>query len=303
MSSGLLEADRTTVPDRHSVRVPVSAGAVPAVTFLVVFFLAPIATFVVYSFFTPGLFSAAPPFTLDNYRDVLTADVVRQLALNSLVIGSATAGICVLLAIPVAYWLRYFAGRYQRIALFLVIITMLVSYLVRIFAWRAILGNDGVINSMLLRTGLIDQPLELLLYNKAAVVIALVHIMLPLVILSMFAAFRPITPALLDAANDLGASPIYRWTKVIAPLILPPALSSFVLVFALAAGDYVTPLLLGGTNGSTLGVLVQDDFKSTGDYAHGAASAISIAVVFLLLYGASALVIRLLKLNAVKWVD
>ena len=131
----------------------------PATAAMLVFFVAPIAIFVVYSFLTAELYDVARPFTLDAYSAALNSDLNRTLARNSIEIGLLSAIFSVALALPVAYWLRYATGRWRMVVLFLITASMFASYLVRIYAWRTMLGEHGVVNSALQSVGLIDHPL------------------------------------------------------------------------------------------------------------------------------------------------
>jgi spermidine/putrescine transport system permease protein len=277
--------------------------ALPAGAGIVVFFCAPFVTFALYSFLTSQVYSfgAAAPLTLENYVRIFQSSVNGQLAVNSLVVGLAAAVVTTCLAIPVAYWLRYAAGRLQVPVLFLITVTVFASYLVRIYAWRTVLGESGILNKALEYLGVIDQPLGFLLYSRVAVTIAMVHIMLPYSVLIMFAAFRPLEPRYLECASDLGASALARWRRVVLPLVAAPAATAFMLTFILSASDYVTPQFLGGSRGSLIGLQIQTYFKSLGDYGQGAALGIVVLVCFLVLYGFVALGIRLLRLHRIEW--
>ena len=225
-----------------------------------------------------------------------------RLARNSLVIGLLSAFFCVLIALPVAYWLRYAAGRWRGIVLFLIVASFLASYLVRIYAWRSMLGRNGAINRGLESVGLIDEPLEFLLYSRFAVTIALVHIFLPYVVLVIYAGLAPLAPSYLETAEDLGAGRIARWRRVVLPLTAAPVASSFLFVFILSAADYVTPQFLGGTSGGMLGVQVQVAFIGTGDFAYGAAIAFAMLAAFLIFFALVALGLRLTKLDRLRFV-
>src|SRR4051794_30690972 len=150
------------------------ALALPATVALLVFLIAPLAAFAVYSFLTGGLYEVTGPLTLENYREVVDSALNRTLARNSLVVGILASVTSVVFALPVAYWLRYTPSRAKNVALFLILASFLASYLVRIYAWRTILGTEGVINSGLRALGVIDSPLTFLVYNRFAVTIALV---------------------------------------------------------------------------------------------------------------------------------
>jgi spermidine/putrescine transport system permease protein len=274
----------------------------PAVLAILIFFLAPLAAFFLYSFLYPGLFTVSGPLTLDAYYRALSDSLNATLAVNSIVIGLMGAAASVLAALPIAYWLRYAAGRWQMPVIFIITASMFASYLVRIYAWRTILGANGVINRGFEMLGLIDEPLGFILYNQFSVTIALVHIFLPYVVLVLFAGFRPLSPALLEAAQDLGADAWQRWRRVILPLVAAPAATSFLFVFILSASDYVTPQLIGGTSGQMLGVQIQANFKAIGDWPLGAATSFLMLLAFLLCYGLTALGLRLWRLDRIRWV-
>jgi spermidine/putrescine transport system permease protein len=269
---------------------------------MLIFFVAPLVTFAVYSFLTAGLFSVSGPATLANYHDAIHSPINGTLARNSLIVGLLAAGVSVAVGLPIAYWLRYAAGRLRVFVLFLITATLFASYLVRIYAWRSILGDNGLLNEGLRRLGLIDHPLGFLLYNRFSVTVALVHIFLPYVVLVLFAGFGPITPAFLEAAQDLGASAAARWRRVVLPLIAAPAASVFLFVFVLSAGDYVTPQLIGGTNGLMLGVQIQANLTTVGNWPLGAATAFLMLVAFVLCYGLTTLGLRVARLNRIRFV-
>ncbi|MGH3011205.1 MAG: ABC transporter permease [Gaiellaceae bacterium] len=275
----------------------------PAVLGLIVFFLAPLAAFVLYSFLTAGLFSVSGPLTLDAYRQAVSSGVNGTLAMNSFVVGIFAASVTLVVSLPIAYWLRYAAGRWQTLVLFLITATLFASYLVRIYAWRSILGENGLLNSGLERLGLIEEPLSFLLYNRFSVTVALVHIYLPYVVLVLYAGLQPLTPALLESAEDLGANAWKRWRRVILPLVAAPAATAFLFVFVLSAADYVTPQFLGGTNGAMLGVRVQAAMTGVGDWPLGAALSLLMLAAFVLCYGLTALGLRLLRLDRIRFVN
>lgn len=206
-----------------------------------------------------------------------------------------------MIGIPVAYWLRYHAGRLQKVVLVLVVLTFFSSYLVRIYAWRTILGQNGVLNDTLQRIGLIDEPLQILLYSRFAVVVSLVHIITPIVVLILFAGLRPLEPRYLECAKDLGAGPLMRWRRVLLPLIAVPIASAGMLAFVMASADYVTPQMLGGPGQAMVGVEIQTQLKSLGNYPAGAALAVMALAAYAVLYSLIALGLRLLRLNKIEW--
>lgn len=275
-------------------------AALPAVVWMVVFFVVPLGVFAVYSVMTNALYDVKLPFTLGAYRSALTSSLNRVLAWNSITVGVATAVSTLVVGLPVAYWLRFVAGRSRIAVLFLITSSMFASYLVRIYAWRTILGSRGVVNSGLQRVGIIDEPLGFLLYSRFAVTLALVHIFLPYVVLVLYAAMAPLGRGLLEAGQDLGAGSTLLWRRVILPIMAAPAFSAFVFVFILASADYVTPQFLGGTSGVTLGVQIQSNFITVGNWPIAAATSILMLLSFLLLYVVGAGLLRWRRLTDLR---
>lgn len=290
------EPPRGSAPRALALMVPAALG-------LAVFFAIPVAVFLVYSFLTGATFSfsAETPFTVQNYVDVFEAPSTGDLLFNSAIVGLLVAVVCLLIGIPFAYWVRYHAGRLQSLILLLVIAALFASYLVRIYAWRTMLGTEGVINSALESLGVIDQPLGFLVFSRFAVVVAIVHILLPFVILILYAGFRPLEERYFEASEDLGAGAIERWRRVIAPLIAVPAMAAFMLCFVVASADYVTPQFLGGPESSMVGVQIQNYFKAQGDYPLGAALAIIVVLAYLVIQGLLLLGMRLMGVRRVEW--
>lgn len=296
-------ADAAAPLETRRARIGPGALTLPAALGLLLFFAAPLGTFFLYSFLTNALYDVSGPLTVEAYSDALSSDVNRTLAVNSLVVGLCAAAATVVIGLPVAYWLRFATARLQVIVLFLITATLFASYLVRIFAWQSILGGNGLLNSGLRRLGVIDEPLGFLLYNRFSVTVALVHIFLPYVVLVLYAGFRPVSPALVEAAQDLGANAFTRWRRVILPLVAAPAATAFLLVFVLSAADYVTPQFVGGTDGALLGVRIQAALTGVGNWPLGAALSFLMLGAFLLCYLLTALALRLLRLDRIRFVS
>ena len=254
----------------------------PISIYMIVFFVVPSILLFVYSFWTAAHFVIKPDFVLDNYFEALASPVFQTLTFNAVKIGLASASICLLIAVPLAYYQVYVAK--TQIVYFIVIMTWFASYLVRIYAWRSLLGTKGLINTFFLELGLIDAPLDALLFNSFAVTITLVHIWVPVATLMVMASFSDIPKELLDASRDLGAKPFRSFVNVVVPNASNGLLGAFMLTFILSAGDYVTPQMLGGTSGQTTGLMIANQFRKTGDWPSGAAMAIMMFVVAALLY-------------------
>jgi ABC-type spermidine/putrescine transport system permease subunit I len=277
------------------------ALAAPAVGWTLVLVAAPVAMMLFYGFLTGAYFAVSGPITLDNYRQALERGLTWTLVGNSMIVGVLTAAICIALAVPVACWLRYSAGRWQMPVLFVITTSMFASYLVRIYAWRTILGENGMVNTALKSLGLIDHPLGFLIFNRAGIVIAMVHIALPYVILVLYAALRPLDPAYLEAAADLGGGSWVRMRKLVLPVLAAPMVSAFLFVFVLASADYITPQFLGGPADSMVGVLIASDFQGTGDWAAGSALSGLLLVGYGICFAVATLGLRLSGASDVRW--
>lgn len=254
----------------------------PGFLALALTFVAPLLLFGAYAFARGGLFTVTWDFTLDNFVTVLTDPFVGLLIVRSLVTGFIVAGICLVIALPLAFYLRFRAGRLETPLFVLLVVALFVSYLARIYAWRALFTSSGVFTVLIESLGVTEPPQ--LLFTRTLVVIALVHIYLPFVTLAIYAAMRNLPRTVLEVAEDLGATGLMSWRRVILPLMASTSLAPFMFTLGLAASDFATPQLLGGTKGTLVGVLVQQQFAEAGNFPMGAAMSLVLLVVFVLLY-------------------
>jgi spermidine/putrescine transport system permease protein len=221
----------------------------------------------------------AQGWTLAQYGAVLGEASYRALFVRSVVISGLVTAVTVCLAYPMAYFVAFHARR-KFLWLLALTIPFWTSYLLRVFAWKIILGFDGVINSGLMRLHLISQPLGLLLYNPFAVVVTLAHAWVAFAILPIYVSLEKIDPALLEAASDLGDGAVRRFLRITLPLSLPGVIGAAVLIFVPTTGDYVTPALVGGTQGTMIANLIEVQFNGVGNWPLGAAlSLVSMAMV------------------------
>ena len=179
--------------------------------------------------------------------------------------------LCALIAYPLAYFIAFKAGNFKNILLGLVMIPFFTSFLLRTIAWKIILGFNGLINSGLMRLHLIDQPLGFLLYNPFAVVLTLAHAWAAFSILPIYVSLEKIDRSLLEAAGDLGDGPLRRFLRITLPLSMPGVVGAALLIFVPTTGDYVTPALVGGTQGAMIANLIEVQFISAGNWPLGAA--------------------------------
>ena len=256
--------------------------AAPTVAYMVIFFVVPSLTLFSYSFWSSESYRVVPDFVFTNYLDSLHSAVFWKVTINAVRIGLTTAAISLVLAVPVGYYLVY-VSRSQTM-LYLILITWFSSYLVRIYAWRTLLGTNGVLNAVLIQLGVVDHPVDAFLFSSFAVTITLVHIYLPFCILLVTSSLSEIKPDLIDAARDLGTSSLGAFFRVIAPNAANGLVGAFMLTFILVAGDYVTPQMLGGSSGQTTGLLIADQFRKTGNWPLGAAQAFIMFVISIALY-------------------
>lgn len=221
--------------------------------------------------------------SIQNYERIGESGLYAWAALRSLRIAIVVTIVTLLLAYPVAYYLALVATRWRLVLFVLLIVPWWCSILVKNFAWVAILADSGVLNRALLRIGLIDQPLKLL-YNEVAVVIGLVHVLIPFMVMPIYATLEKLDRRLIEAATNLGASPLRALWEVVFPLSLPGVAAGSLLTFILAFGSYITPALLGSERTSMIANLIQSQFMEAFDWPFGAAlSMVLLGVVVLLL--------------------
>jgi len=212
-------------------------------------------------------------WTLAQYGEVLGRDSYRILFARSL----AIAGLVTLLTVALAYPMAYFVAFHtRRKFLWLIVLTIpfWTSYLLRVFAWKIILGYGGVINSGLLGLGLIGEPLSFLLYNPFSVVVTLAHAWAAFAILPIYVSLEKIDRSLLEAASDLGDGALRRFARITLPLSMPGVIGAAILIFVPTTGDFVTPELVGGPAGAMIANIIEVQFSQVGNWPLGAALAL-----------------------------
>jgi spermidine/putrescine transport system permease protein len=230
---------------------------------------------VLLSFWTQNYLELDRTFTLKNYAEAWTEPLYRLLMWRSLWISGLTTILTVLLAYPIAYYVAFHVHRNRALWLFLITIPFWTSYLLRVFLWKVILGYNGVLNSTLMWLGLIDEPLTFILYDANAVILTLTHAWAPFAILPIFVSLSKIDRSLLEAAEDLGDGPLRAFRRVTLPLSMPGVVAAALIVFIPTVGDYVTPKLVGGTDGLMIANMIQVQFGKANNAPLGAALAVS----------------------------
>ena len=263
-----------------------TAVTLPPLLWVAAFLLLPYALMFAYSLWSvSSAQDIVHSWNLANYAQLLTHDVYRQTLLRSAWIALRVMLFSLLLGYPVAYLLSFHAGRRKNLLYQLVIIPLWVSYLVRAYAWKTILGTDGVLNTSLQYLHLATHPLQFLLYSPFAVVLTLTHIYTPFAFLPIYAALEHIPRNLVEASHDLGASRFQTFWRLIFPLSIPGVLAGATFAFVLSFGDFLAPQLLGGPSGIMISNIVVNLFGASYQWPLGAAvSFCMLAVVIGLLW-------------------
>ena len=267
--------------ERKRDRVQLGVLIAPATLYLILFFVIPLGIVFVYSFLKRGVYGQLIwEFNLQNYVRVLDP-LYLQIFWRSAVLATASTLGCLLLAYPFAYYIaRRPTARTRNLLLVLVMIPFWTNFLIRTYAWRVILSNDGPINSVLMGLGVINEPASLL-FTDGAVLIGLVYGYLPFMVLPLYAAIERIDFSLMEAAGDLYANGWQAFRRVLLPLSMPGVLAGSILVFIPSLGAFVTPDLLGGAKTVMIGNLIQGQFLTARDWPFG--SAISMLLMFAVL--------------------
>ena len=266
-----------------------AAVTIPPLVWVALFLLLPYFLLFAYSFWRVSAGIIVRQWSLANYRELWHNPVYFEVLLRSMKIAGSVTAFALLLAYPLAYFLSFRAPIRKHLLYQLVIIPLWVSYLVRAYAWKTILGSDGVLNTLLAYLHLARHPVEALLYSPLAVVVTLTHIYTPFAFLPIYASLEHIPRPLVEASEDLGATPATTFRKIILPLSLPGVLAGATFAFVLSLGDFLAPLLVGGPSGIMISNVVQSLFGAAYDWPLGAAISLS---MLLLVVGLISLVQR-----------
>jgi spermidine/putrescine transport system permease protein len=245
----------------------------PNVLFLAVFCVAPLAVLFSYSFFQVDFVAIVREPTLANYARVLESATYRSLVVKALMYGIGIAAVCSVIAYPLAFFIAKRVKVYKAALLTLLLIPLYTGDLIRIFAWRVVLGAEGVLNSLLMWLGIIREPIWVLLFSPFSTVVVLTYNYLPFMVLPLWAAIEAMDDSYLEAAMDLGCRRTATFFKVVLPLTGAGLIAGFMMVFVLVVGDYLTPQLIGGSSGVTVTSAIHDMFGAAFDWPTGSALA------------------------------
>jgi spermidine/putrescine transport system permease protein len=256
------------------------AITIPPLVWVTAFLLVPYLLMFCFSFWSVSPSQTiVQTWSLDNYRELFRVGVYSQTLLRSMWIAARVMVFSLLLGYPLAYFLSFYAGKRKDLLYQMVIIPLWVSYLVRAYAWKTILGSDGVLNTLLQYAHLTSHPLDFLLYSPFAVVLTLTHIYTPFAFLPIYASLEHIPRNLVEASNDLGASPAQTFWRVILPLSIPGVVAGATFAFVLSLGDFLAPLLLGGPSGIMISNIVVSLFGAAYNWPLGAAISLCMLVL------------------------
>lgn len=262
-------------------------AAAPALLVWLVLFLAPLSYFLLISFWSVRARIMRPDFTGRNY--VATIRDYGDVLLSTLGAGFCIALATTALAFAFAYAIRFRAGRFGNALLFVTLITLFGGYLVKIYAWKSILGRDGILNAALMGLGLIEEPLTAFIYSLQGVVITLTYFLLPFAVLPIYGSMRAIPDDLLESARDLGASGFQAARHIVLPLCERGIAVAFLITFLVSVGDYVTPRFVGG-GASLMGHFIETQFSFGFNWPMGSAMAFTLMASSLTVVGACWLV-------------
>jgi len=222
-----------------------------------------------------------PAFQFGNYAQIIADPQYYQILFRTLKIASIVATSAIVLAYPLTFFLVFkVASKRVRTILYMMVIAPLwVSYLLRAYTWKTILGSEGVLNSFFVWTGILSEPTDLLLYNQFSIVVTLTYIYVPFMVMPIYTALEKIPPSMIEASKDLGVGPIRTFAAITLPLSLPGVIAGFTFTFCLTFGDFIAPFLVGGPNGFMIANIVQSQFGSALNWPLGSALSIVMLII------------------------
>lgn len=264
----------------------------PGAFYYLALFAVPLVLLVTYSFFTVKNLSPYPAFSFDNYFQALTSEVFRGFYLRTFRIALTVAVIVTVISFPVVFLMMYVFRARREMLYFFVLVSLFGGYIVRVYAWRNILGREGILNDTLISIGVISEPLTFLLNSEFAVVLALVNYLLPFGVLPIYSAMQNVSPSLIEASRDLGSSRLRTALRVVLPLTSKGCVAAFLVCFIGTAAEWVTPQLLGGTRDQMIGNQIQFQFGGGLNWPLGAALAITLVLLVSAFLGLAYLAVR-----------
>lgn len=283
----------SAVTDRRSARAPWALSA-PAILLFVGVLLIPLAMTVMLSFHDWGQYKGIEPvFILKNWHEVATDPYFAEMFWRTFRIAILTTLLTAVLGAPEAYILNRMSGRCKSVFLLVILGPLLISVVARTLGWALLFGgNNGLVNKLLMSLGVIRAPIPFM-FTETGMVIALAHVMMPFMVLSVWAALQRLDPQIENAAMSLGAAPFTTIRRIVMPQIMPGVLSGGIIVFSLSASAFATPAIIGGRRLKVAATLAYDEFLNTLNWPLGAAVAtLLLAALVLIVVGSNALIER-----------
>lgn len=267
---------------KKKINLPLITTVGPVSAWMILLVAIPFIYVFVMSFMNKGAYGGVViGFTLNNFTQVFDPLYLKVFA-ESLLISAFTTIICIIIAYPFTYFIAQKTTIKKTVFMAMVIVPFLVSSLIRLFGWINLLRKDGIINSILLKLGLINEPLQLV-YNTTGVMIGLVYMLLPFMILPLYSSIEKLDKSLLEACSDLGAKPVTSFIKVTLPLTMPGIFAGSILVFIPALGYFFVTDLLGGSKTQVIGNIIRTQFITARNWPLGSAISIFLIVITLIL--------------------
>jgi spermidine/putrescine transport system permease protein len=270
---------------RAVVRKRLSSGAIVSVPLLwtLAFLFVPYIIMFTYSFYQKTYPTFVPAFQFGNYLTIISDPQYYQVLFRTFKIASIVAASALLVAYPLTYFLVFqVRNRRLRTLLYMaVIVPLWVSYLLRAYTWKTILGNSGILNSFLVWIGILSEPTDIFLYNQFSMVLTLTYIFIPFMVMPIYTALEKVPHSMIEASKDLGVGPFQTFLRVTLPLSMPGVLAGATFTFCLTFGDFVAPFLVGGPNGFMIANIVQTQFGAALNWPLGAALSIVMLIIVL----------------------
>lgn len=270
---------------RAVVRRRLSAGAVVSVPLVwtLAFLFVPYFIMFTYSFYLKTFPTFVPAFQFGNYLTIISDPQYYQVLFRTFKIASIVALSALLVAYPLTYFLVFqLKSRRLRTLLYMaVIVPLWVSYLLRAYTWKTILGNTGILNSFLVWIGILGEPTDIFLYNQFSMVLTLTYIFIPFMVMPIYTALEKVPRSMIEASKDLGVGPFRTFLRITLPLSMPGVLAGITFTFCLTFGDFVAPFLVGGPNGFMIANIIQTQFGAALNWPLGAALSIVMLIIVL----------------------
>jgi spermidine/putrescine transport system permease protein len=270
---------------KESTRRKVTSFSLVSAPFIwtMVFLFIPYMVMFTYSFYVKKYPTFIPAFEFVNYIAIVSDPQYYQVMLRTARIAFMVAGSALLIAYPLAYFLvfKIRSDKLRAVLYMAVIVPLWVSYLLRAYTWKTILGSNGILNSFLVWSGVLDAPTDVFLYNQFSMVVTLTYIFVPFMVMPIYMALEKIPRSMIDASKDLGVGPFRTFLQVTLPLSMPGVIAGATFTICLTFGDFVAAFLVGGPNGAMIATIIQSQFGATLNWPLGAALSIVMLVIVL----------------------